>query len=87
MKNPFVIAMQHTVTVQIESILPRSSKTWQVRWREDERDLQGAALGPPTYWEAELQTRLVTPKDSDSIVSNPLGFYVEHISWTEQTEQ
>jgi type IV secretion system protein TrbF len=84
--NPFVRAQKTTVTVQIESILPLSSKTWQVRWEEDQRDLHGAAAGGPTHWEAQLQTTLVPPNDSDSIVSNPLGFYVTQISWTEQGE-
>ena len=86
-RNPFVIAMHRTVSVQIESILPLSAKTWEVRWREDERDLNGAAVGAPTYWEAQLQTEIITPKDSDSIISNPLGFMVSEISWTRQGEQ
>jgi type IV secretion system protein TrbF len=83
-RNPFVIALHRTVSVQIESILPLSAKTWQVRWREDARDLNGAQAGAPTYWEAELQTELVTPKDSDSIISNPLGFFVENLAWTQE---
>jgi type IV secretory pathway TrbF-like protein len=86
-KNPFVIALHHTVTVQIESILPLSAKTWQVRWQENACDLHGALLGSPTYWEAELQTELITPKGNDSIVSNPLGFFVTQIAWTEQANQ
>ena len=81
-RNPFAIALHHTVSVQIEAILPLSPKTWQVRWREDTRDLNGAQISAPTYWEAELQTEIVTPKDSDSIVSNPLGWYVENLTWT-----
>jgi type IV secretion system protein TrbF len=83
-RNPFVIALHRTVSVQIESILPLSAKTWQVRWREDARDLNGAQAGAPTYWEAELQTELVTPKDSNSIISNPLGFFVENLAWTQE---
>jgi type IV secretion system protein VirB5 len=86
-QNPFVRAQQQTVTVQIESILPLSQKTWQVRWQEEARDLHGAAVGIPTHWEAELQTEIVTPKDADRIITNPLGFYVTQVSWTEQGEQ
>jgi type IV secretory pathway TrbF-like protein len=48
------------------------------------RDLNGAALGMPAHWEAELETEIVPPHEADTIVSNPLGFFVDRISWTEQ---
>jgi type IV secretory pathway TrbF-like protein len=38
----------------------------------------------PSNWEAELQTEIVPPREADTIVSNPLGFYVTNITWTEQ---
>ncbi len=41
-------------------------------------------MGVPTHWEAELETEIVPPREADTIVSNPLGFYVDRISWTEQ---
>jgi type IV secretory pathway TrbF-like protein len=49
-----------------------------------QRDLNGAAVGLPTHWEADLQTEIVPPGNGDAIVSNPLGFYVTNITWTEQ---
>jgi type IV secretory pathway TrbF-like protein len=55
-----------------------------VRWTELRRDLNGAAIGMPTHWEAELETEIVPPREADTIVSNPLGFYVTNITWTEQ---
>jgi type IV secretory pathway TrbF-like protein len=50
------------------------------------RDLNGAAVGSATHWEAQLQTETVEPRDADTIVSNPLGFYVTNITWTEQQD-
>jgi type IV secretory pathway TrbF-like protein len=82
--NPFQIAQKQTVSVQIDSILQLSPKSYEVRWTEVLRDLNGAAVVAPTHWEAELQTEIVPPREADAIVSNPLGFFVEHISWTEQ---
>ena len=82
--NPFRIAQKQTVSVQIDSILQLSSKSYQVRWTEQARDLNGAAIGAPSHWEAQLQTELTPPASDDAIVSNPLGFYVNQISWTEQ---
>jgi type IV secretory pathway TrbF-like protein len=82
--NPFQIAQKETVSVQIDSILQLSPKSYDVRWSEVRRDLNGAALGIPTHWEAQLETEIVPPREADTIVSNPLGFFVDRISWTEQ---
>ena len=82
--NPFQIAQKQTVSVQIDSILRLSSKSFQVRWTEQARDLNGAAISAPSHWEAQLQTEIAPPRSDDTIVSNPLGFYVDQISWTEQ---
>jgi type IV secretory pathway TrbF-like protein len=82
--NPFQIAQKQTVSVQIDSILQLSAKSYQVRWSEQARDLDGTAIGAPSHWEAQLQTEIAPPASDDAIVSNPLGFYVQQISWTKQ---
>ncbi len=82
--NPFQIAQKQTISVQIDSILKISPQSYEVRWTEVHRDLNGAAVGSPTHWEAQLQTKSVPPSDDDTVVSNPIGFYVTNITWTEQ---
>jgi len=82
--NPFKIAEKQTVSVQIDSILQLSPQSYQVRWNEVQRDLNGVAIGAPTHWEAVLQTQIVPPNSDAAILSNPLGFYVTQITWTEQ---
>jgi type IV secretory pathway TrbF-like protein len=84
--NPFKIAEKQTVSIQIESILQLSPSSYQVRWSEQQRDLNGVPIGAPTHWEAVLQTQIVRPNSDSAIISNPLGFYVTQISWTEQQE-
>ncbi len=84
--NPFKLAEKQTVTVQIDSILRLSEHSYQVRWTETARDLNGVILGAPTHWEAQLQTERIPPPSSDTIVSNPLGLYVTQISWTQQAQ-
>ena len=83
-RNPFQIAQKQTVSVQIDSILQLSPKSYQVRWTEQARDLNGAPIGAPSHWEAQIQTEIAPPRSDDAIVSNPLGFYVNQITWTEQ---
>ena len=82
--NPFQIARKDTISVRIDSILQLSAKSYQVRWTEEARDLNGVTAGPPTQWEAVLQTEIKPPTSSDGIVSNPLGFYVTNLTWTQQ---
>ena len=45
--NPFKIAEKQTVSVQIDSILQLSPRSYQVRWTEQQRDLNGVAVGSP----------------------------------------
>ena len=84
--NPFRTGQKETVAAQIDSILVLSPKTYEVRWTEQRRDVNGAALGLPSHWEAELETAIVPPAESETIVSNPIGFYVDRINWTEEQE-
>jgi type IV secretion system protein TrbF len=81
--NPFKLAEKLTISVQIDSILSVSSQSYQLRWTE-QHDLNGVVIGAPTHWEAELQTQIIPPASDDAIISNPLGFFVTQISWTEQ---
>ncbi|MGO9267999.1 MAG: VirB8/TrbF family protein [Candidatus Binataceae bacterium] len=84
--NPFKLAEKQTTAVQIDSILKASPYGYQVRWTETQRDLNGVVTGAPTHWEAVLQTQIVPPNTEEAIVSNPLGFYVTQLSWTEQRD-
>ena len=82
-QNPFQIAKHRTVTIQIESILEVSAKSYEVRWSETANDLSGSPLST-TRWEAMLETEVLAPTSSDDVVHNPLGFYVTRISWAAQ---
>lgn len=82
--NPFKIAEKRTITVQIDSILQLSPASYQVRWTETQHDLNGVTIGAATHWEAVLQTEITPLNSDDAIISNPLGFYITQINWTEQ---
>jgi len=82
-KNPFQLMKHQTVSVQIESILQASPKSYQVRWSETALDMSGAPLGT-SHWEAILETEIQPQNSTDTVISNPLGFYVTRLSWAEQ---
>ena len=82
-KNPFQIMKHQTVSVQVKSILQTSPRSYEVHWEETARDLAGAPLGT-AHWEAILETETSPQTSTDTVISNPLGFYVSRISWAEQ---
>lgn len=84
--NPFKRAAQETVHIEVTSVLPQSSETWQVDWVEESRDRQGILKGKSRM--RALITVYVAPPTSQTdeaqIRRNPLGIYIRDFSWTKQ---
>ena len=81
--NPFEIVKTYTVMPTVTSLLPLSEKSWQVRWTEEQRALDGSLLGK-SQWEAVLGVAVVPPTTREAIEANPFGLYVTDIRWTKQ---
>ena len=83
--NPFQIAQKQTVSVQIDSILQLSAKSYEVRWTEQaaRSERRGDWCADPLGGGTGDGDRAAA-RGRDAIVSNPLGFYVDRISWTQQ---
>lgn len=85
--DPFKRAAKETVDIEISSVIPQSSETWQVDWVETTRDRQGVKKGPPVRWRA-LVTVYVVEFNSKTTEAqfrmNPLGLYVRDFSWSKQ---
>src|SRR5438128_4163958 len=81
--NPFEIAKTYTVSSAVTSLLQVSERSWQVRWSEEQRGLDGTLLGR-SNWEAVLSVEMVPPTTADAIQANPFGLYVTEIRWTKQ---
>jgi type IV secretion system protein TrbF len=81
--NPFETAKTYTVSAAVTSLLQVSDRSWQVRWSEEQRSLDGALLGR-SNWEAVLTVEMAPPTTADAIQANPFGLYVTEIRWTKQ---
>jgi type IV secretion system protein VirB5 len=81
--NPFDIAKTSTVVPAVISLLQVSERSWQVRWTEEQRGLDGTLLGKST-WEALLALEIAPPTTPEAIQLNPFGLYVTEIRWTKQ---
>ena len=81
--NPFKLAQHQTVSVHVDSILQISTRSYQVRWTEQDRDLGGNLIGDPARWEAILETEMQPPAAGDVLVLNPLGLHITGMTWTQ----
>jgi type IV secretion system protein VirB5 len=81
--NPFETAKTYTVAPTVSSLLRLSEHSWQVRWSEEQRGLDGTLLGR-SNWEGVLAVETVPPTNAEAIQANPFGLYVTEIRWTKQ---
>jgi type IV secretory pathway TrbF-like protein len=81
--NPFEIAKTFVVVPTVTSLLRLSPTSWQVRWTEEQRGLDGLLLGK-SQWEGVLATEVRPPSSEDAVQVNPLGLYVTDLRWTRE---
>jgi len=81
--NPFEVAKTYVVVPTVTSLLQVSPTSWQVRWTEEQRGLDGMLLGK-SQWEGIVTTQVAPPTSEDTILVNPLGLYVTDLRWTKQ---
>jgi type IV secretory pathway TrbF-like protein len=74
-------AETETVSVEVQSVLPTSDRTFEVEWVETTRDLYGAVKGQD-HWKAAFSIAVNPPTDERLARINPLGIYVTNASWS-----
>jgi type IV secretion system protein VirB5 len=78
--SPFDLVGQIRRTVEIESILTITARSYQVNWRET--TLDASAAQKQARLRAVATVRLIPPSDA-TIKKNPLGIYIENFEMTE----
>jgi type IV secretion system protein VirB5 len=82
--DPFARIGKESVTVQITSVVRASESSFNVRWTE-RRYVNGAAAGQAS-WTAVVSIVLQTPRTEDRLRKNPLGIYVNGLSWSRELD-
>ena len=82
--DPFSRIGKESVTVQISSVTRASDSSFNVRWTET-RFVNGA-LDRTERWNAVVSTVLQTPRTEQRVRKNPLGIYVNGLSWSRELE-
>lgn len=82
--DPFAAIGDHSVSVQVTSVVRASDQSFQVKWIETAYD--HGALAGTSHWTAILTIVTRTPTTADVLRKNPLGIYVDAIDWSRELE-
>lgn len=82
--DPFARIGKESVTVQVTSVVRASEASFNVRWTE-QRFANGAPAGTER-WTAVLSTVLQPPRTEQRLRKNPLGIYVNGLSWSRELD-
>jgi type IV secretion system protein TrbF len=74
-------AETESISVDVQSVLATSDKTFQIEWTETTRDLQGMVKAQER-WKGAFTIVIRPPSDERQIRANPLGLYITNASWT-----
>ena len=74
-------AQTETVSIEIQSVLPTTDRTYEIEWIETTRDLYGTVT-QRAHWKAALTIAINPPSDEATARVNPLGIYVTNASWS-----
>jgi len=70
-----------TVSVEVNSVLPTTDRSYEVDWTETTRDLQGVVTAT-ARWKGSFMIAVDPPTDEATARVNPLGIYVTNASWS-----
>lgn len=82
--DPFASVGQKTIAVEVSSVVRASDNSFQVRWIE--RSFVNGAPAGTERWTAVLTIVLQPPRTEERLRKNPLGIYVNGLSWSRELD-
>lgn len=82
--DPFTRVGKESVSVEVTSVVRASDSSFQVRWIE-RRFVNGSAAGLER-WTAVISLVLQPPRTEEKLRRNPLGIYVNGLSWSRELD-
>ena len=83
--DPFTRVGRQQIAVEVSSVIRASPGSFRVAWTE--RHYENGQLSTTERWTAILTIVIQTPRDSERLRANPLGIYVNAISWSREMSQ
>lgn len=83
--DPFAKVGRQQVAVEVSSVIRASPDSFRVAWTE--RHYENGQLSTTERWTAILTIAIQPPRDAERLRANPLGIYVNAISWSREMSQ
>ena len=83
--DPFAKVGRKQVAVEVSSVIRASPNSFRVAWTE--RHFENGQLSSTERWTAILTIVIQPPRDAERLRANPLGIYVNAISWSREMSQ
>ncbi|PZQ79645.1 MAG: conjugal transfer protein TrbF [Ancylobacter novellus] len=83
--DPFAKVGKQQIAVEVSSVIRASADSFRVAWTQ--RRYEDGKLATTERWTAILTIALQPPRDADRLKANPLGIYVNAISWSREMSQ
>ncbi len=83
--DPFTRVGRQQIAVEVSSVIRASPGSFRVAWTE--RHYENGQLSATERWTAILTVVIQTPRSAERLRANPLGIYVNAISWSREMSQ
>ena len=83
--DPFAKVGRQQVAVEVSSVIRASPNSFRVAWTE--RHFESGQLATTERWTAILTIVIQPPRNAERLRANPLGIYVNAISWSREMSQ
>ncbi|MDF3856464.1 conjugal transfer protein TrbF [Paracoccus pantotrophus] len=83
--DPFSKLGERQVSVEVSSVIRASPDSFRVAWTE--KRYENGQLVATERWTAILTIVIQTPRTAETLRANPLGIYVNAISWSREMSQ
>ncbi|GLK63774.1 conjugal transfer protein TrbF [Paracoccus kondratievae] len=83
--DPFAKVGRSQIAVEVSSVIRASPDSFRVAWTE--KHYESGQLGATERWTAILTIVIQAPRDAERLRANPLGIYVNAISWSREMSQ
>jgi type IV secretion system protein TrbF len=80
--DPFGKIGEKSVLVEVSSVVRASETSFQIKWVETR--YERSSVSARDHWTAILGIKIRTPTTADILRKNPLGIYVDAISWSRE---
>lgn len=83
--DPFMKVGKQQIAVEVSSVIRASADSFRVAWTE--RRYDNGQLATTERWTAILTIVIQPPRDADRLKANPLGIYINAMSWSREMSQ